>query len=185
MTSSDQAINWEIWLGGLNSSSEVLPDASITTKDRGEGPDQGDSRIRDLLSVANRIFTYPVGNTQAQSDPERHGEGEGGARLIKAALCYRPATKTGRPIIGRIPPALYLPESASARSTPQGTDGAEVDVPDSKSKGRKGGLFICSGHGPWGIALSLGSGKVIREIMLHGDREDAWKDLGLDLAMPL
>jgi glycine/D-amino acid oxidase-like deaminating enzyme len=29
---------------------------------------------------------------------------------------------------------------------------------------REGGVFIAAGHGPWGISLSLGTGKVMSEI---------------------
>lgn len=39
----------------------------------------------------------------------------------------------------------------------------------------KSGLFIASGHGPWGISLSLGTGKVMSE-MIRGERTSA--DIG-------
>jgi len=149
---------WHIWLGGLNSSTEPLPDASKPVS----SPPSDDAQIKSLLSVANRFFTYHPKATSGAGDSEHKSEAEG-AQLTSAALCFRPATKTGRPIIGRIPPSTYSPSST-----------------ESEGEG-KGGLFICAGHGPWGIALSLGSGKVISEIMLRGDREKTWEALGLSM----
>ena len=50
-------------------------------------------------------------------------------------------------------------------------------VPDSAlGKGANspeaGGVFIAAGHGPWGISLSLATGKVVSE-MIRGEKTSA------------
>lgn len=67
--------------------------------------------------------------------------------VVRTGLCHRPVTNTGKPILGRV------------ASTHIGLD--DVDGP--------GGLYVASGHGPWGISLSLGTGKVMAE-MMTGER---------------
>lgn len=63
--------------------------------------------------------------------------------VIKTGLCHRPVTNTGVPILGKVPSAhIGL---------------GDVDGPD--------GIYVASGHGPWGITLSLGTGKVMAEMM--------------------
>jgi glycine/D-amino acid oxidase-like deaminating enzyme len=141
---------WEIWFGGLNSSTEPLPDA-ISSK---SVPSVTEAQIQNLMSVVMRIFTYAA--------PQDGGVIQG-PQVTNTALCFRPATRTGRPIIARIPDELYSQHKSRLAGNETGD----------------GGLFICSGHGPWGIALSLGSGKVMSQIMLHGDRDKEWAALGM------
>ncbi|KAI1796163.1 nucleotide-binding domain-containing protein [Ganoderma leucocontextum] len=64
------------------------------------------------------------------------------------ALCFRPVSATGRPIIARM---------------------HEADLGDGLKPHRldgQGGVFVATGHGPWGIALSLGTGQVVAEMVL-------------------
>ena len=61
---------------------------------------------------------------------------------IKESICHRPITPGGTPVLERISRA----KSAKMK------DG--------------GGVFVACGHGPWGISLSLGTGKVMAELML-------------------
>ncbi|KAF2429154.1 nucleotide-binding domain-containing protein [Tothia fuscella] len=67
-------------------------------------------------------------------------------KVVKEGLCFRPITPKGRPIIARIPDAR-LGGAISTRS------------------GAEGGVFVSAGHGPWGIAQSLGTGKVLSEML--------------------
>ena len=32
--------------------------------------------------------------------------------------------------------------------------------------GSGGGVYICAGHGPWGISLSLGTGKLCSDLIM-------------------
>ncbi|KAI0720346.1 nucleotide-binding domain-containing protein [Cerioporus squamosus] len=66
----------------------------------------------------------------------------------KQSLCFRPVTATGRPIIARMHEA-----DLGDGIKPAGLDG-------------QGGVFVATGHGPWGISLSLGTGRVVAEMVL-------------------
>ncbi|KAL6244330.1 hypothetical protein RBB50_008572 [Rhinocladiella similis] len=68
---------------------------------------------------------------------------------VREGLCFRPVSTSGIPIIGEIP-EKHL---------------GETRVGD-------GGVWIASGHGPWGISLSLASGLVMSE-MLQGKKPSA------------
>ncbi|KAG8166484.1 hypothetical protein KVR01_002173 [Diaporthe batatas] len=83
--------------------------------------------------------------------------GEGGAvddlEVVREGLCFRPVTPYGTPIISRIDD-VHLEEGIATRP------------------GAEGGVFLAAGHGPWGISLSLGTGKVLAE-MAQGRRISA------------
>lgn len=72
--------------------------------------------------------------------------------VLKEGLCFRPVTRTGVPILCQIPDE----ELGGLETKPE---------PD-------GGVFIAAGHGPWGISHSLGTGKVMAE-MLEQQRTSA------------
>lgn len=73
--------------------------------------------------------------------------------VLREGLCFRPVTRNGDPIISRI---------------------EDDDLgPGIRTKaGHEGGVFIAAGHGPWGISHSLGTGKVMAEI-LEGKKTSA------------
>lgn len=75
--------------------------------------------------------------------------------LISSALCFRPVAPTGRPVIARMHEADL-------------GDGAKVP----------GGVFVATGHGPWGISLSLGTGYVVSEMVLGRETSVDVKVLG-------
>jgi len=66
--------------------------------------------------------------------------------VVRQGLCFRPVTPTGRPIVARVDDAL-LGGGMATRG------------------GGEGGVFLSAGHGPWGISLSLGTGKVLAELV--------------------
>lgn len=65
-------------------------------------------------------------------------------KIIREGICFRPITRTGNPIISRV------------HNSKLGS-GTRKNVP--------GSVFIAAGHGPWGISLSLGTGKVMAEML--------------------
>lgn len=75
------------------------------------------------------------------------GDDNEGLNVVRKGLCFRPVTTKGTPILARLPDH-YLGEGFSTRG-----------------HGDDGGVWLAAGHGPWGIALSLGSGKVMAEII--------------------
>lgn len=64
--------------------------------------------------------------------------------IVRKGLCFRPVTNKGFPILARIPD-----EHLGGPGTRAG----------------EGGLWLAAGHGPWGIANSLGTGKVMAEMI--------------------
>jgi hypothetical protein len=209
-SSSEVAPKWHIWLGGLNSSTHPLPHADQPAPEPGmEDPhirDLVDVAGRFFVYDADTDGSKTAGGHEDAADAQSKTKAEADAKMssvtsttavsstskasntvthninptpLSTALCFRPATRTGRPIMGKVPRGMYLPPSTSTSAT-------TTSKPDPSSTDENndalGGLYISSGHGPWGIALSLGSGKVMSEIVLGGDREGVWKALGLEMA---
>jgi len=78
--------------------------------------------------------------------------------IVRIGLCFRPVTKRGAPILARIP---------------------DKDLGGIGTRVGEGGIWLAAGHGPWGITNSLGTGKVMAE-MIQGKPTSA--DLsGLDM----
>ena len=65
--------------------------------------------------------------------------------ILRKGLCFRPVTGSGNPIVARV-----LDEDLGGIGTKEGSEG---------------GVYIAAGHGPWGISMSLGTGKVMQEMM--------------------
>ncbi len=80
--------------------------------------------------------------------------------VVREGLCFRPVTPNGRPIIARVPD-----ERLGGGFSTRGSGG--------------GGVFIAAGHGPWGISLSLGTGKVLSELVEGTTPSASVKSLGL------
>ncbi|KAJ4408648.1 hypothetical protein N0V82_009663 [Gnomoniopsis sp. IMI 355080] len=74
-------------------------------------------------------------------------------KIVREGLCFRPVTPYGTPIISRVDDE-HLGGDIATR-------------PDAD-----GGVYLAAGHGPWGISLSLGTGKVLAE-MVQGRRPSA------------
>ena len=71
--------------------------------------------------------------------------GEDDLEVTRQGLCFRPVTPRGLPIISRIADKHL---------------GGMATRPDAD-----GGVYVATGHGPWGISLSLGTGKVLAEMV--------------------
>ncbi|MCJ1243210.1 hypothetical protein MMC30_000407 [Trapelia coarctata] len=69
------------------------------------------------------------------------GDGEDDLVVLREGLCFRPVGKEG-PIVG-----------------PVGDEILGIRTEEG------GGVWIAAGHGPWGISLSLGTGKVVAEMV--------------------
>ena len=66
-------------------------------------------------------------------------------QVVREGLCFRPVTRSGVPILCQI---------------------SDKDLGDIVTKpGAAGGVFVAVGHGPWGISHSLGTGKVMAEML--------------------
>jgi len=80
--------------------------------------------------------------------------------VIRKGLCFRPVTNRGTPILGRIPDKAL----GGGMCTMGGGDG---------------GVFLAAGHGPWGISMSLGTGKIMAEMVMGLETDVDVRDLGL------
>jgi glycine/D-amino acid oxidase-like deaminating enzyme len=79
--------------------------------------------------------------------------------IVRKGLCFRPVTARGTPILGRIP---------------------DQDLGGIKTKrDGEGGVWLAAGHGPWGISMSLGTGKVMAEMIQGKPTSARVSELGL------
>ncbi|KAK5680444.1 hypothetical protein LTS10_007372 [Elasticomyces elasticus] len=89
----------------------------------------------------------------------KDGTDVGDLEVVREGLCFRPVTGKGTPILARIP------------------DDELGGLETMASPG--GGVFIAAGHGPWGISHSLGTGKVMAEMIEGQDLSTDVRWLGL------
>ncbi|KAK4164187.1 FAD dependent oxidoreductase [Cladorrhinum sp. PSN259] len=138
--------------------------AVFTTHDRQAFCPEMFSRIGGYIYFAGlNSSTIPVPEAEggkAKPDPDALaslkkaavdilGSGDGGGgddlRVVREGLCFRPVTAWGTPIISRIQDH-HLGSGTTSRSG-------------------GGGVYVASGHGPWGISQSLGTGIVLSEMV--------------------
>lgn len=132
-------------------------DAVFTTMRNGFSPEIF-SRIGGEIYVAGLNdpgLPLPERATDAKIDPKSIEEmkqvaqnllGQDGTdvsdlEVVREGVCFRPVTQRGVPILCRIADEDL---------------GGNIET----RPGEDGGVFIAAGHGPWGISLSLGTGKV-------------------------
>ena len=115
-----------------------------------------DDAVDKLKTAAVKLLGHAPG-APYQEDGEALAEHD--LTIEKVGLCWRPVTSTGTPLIGRLPDKKL------------GTGIRPVEG---------GGIYVAAGHGPWGISLSLGTGKVVAEMVEEKQRLSADVDkLGL------
>ncbi|EEH43933.2 uncharacterized protein PADG_00222 [Paracoccidioides brasiliensis Pb18] len=143
----------EIYLAGLNSSETPLPELASDAHGMME---------KDKMSRVRKAAVTLMG----RCDPDvesRDKEGDGNIddlEIIRESLCFRPWTESGRPIVAQVGNWALGPEIRPS-----------------------GGVFMATGHGPWGISMSLGTGKVMAE-MVRGIKTSAdVSGLGLEEGM--
>ncbi|KAE9365339.1 FAD dependent oxidoreductase [Stipitochalara longipes BDJ] len=130
--------------------------AVFTTDEAGYSPEIF-SRMGEEIYIAglnSSSLPLPALATESQIDERSIAKlkktaqrllGEGNVEVVRTGLCFRPVTRRGTPILARI---------EDERLGGFGTRG-----------GGDGGVFLAAGHGPWGVSNSLGTGKVMSEMM--------------------
>lgn len=88
--------------------------------------------------------------TEGHNESSADVPNEDDLEVLREGLCFRPVTDTGRPIVSRVPDNALGSGLKSDTSAP----GRE-----------RGGVFIATGHGPWGISQSLGTGRVMADLV--------------------
>ena len=97
------------------------------------------NELAKLKTVAVRLMgKLADGNTDSTDETPNIDDLE----VLREGLCYRPVSNRGTPFISKI-----REESLGNGIRTQG------------------GVFVATGHGPWGISLSLGTGKVVAEMV--------------------
>ena len=99
----------EIYVAGLNDSSIPLPEQATDAK-----IDQ--KSIDELKQVAEKLL-------------DQDGTDVSDLQVVREGLCFRPVTKSGFPILARVPD--------------EGLGGIDT------KGGEDGGVFVAAGHGPW------------------------------------
>lgn len=127
----------EIWVGGVNDPGLKLPETADGTKAL-----MNKKKVEELRSAALLMTGLSnEGDDLSVND----------LRIVREALCFRPISNTGVPIISKIPEKAL---------------GKDLKMQDG------GSVLLAAGHGPWGISLSLGTGRVMAE-MLTGQKLSA------------
>ncbi|RKU40554.1 hypothetical protein DL546_003086 [Coniochaeta pulveracea] len=117
------------------------------------------SRVNGEIYVAGlNSSTIPLPDVQAGfakpdpaclsiiEDTAKQLLGEDGLEIVKEGLCFRPVTPWGTPIIARVKEE-------------------DLGIGIKTRPGADGGVFLVTGHGPWGISMSVGTGLVVAELV--------------------
>ncbi|PWY85034.1 FAD dependent oxidoreductase superfamily [Aspergillus heteromorphus CBS 117.55] len=129
----------EIYIAGLNSRDIPLPKRA---EDFHAAMDQ--EQMDRLKAVTVRLLgKLAEGSVESSDDVLNVDDLE----ITREGLCFRPASERGTPFVTRIEDSLL-------------GDGVKIGAGE-----KKGGVYVASGHGPWGISLSLGTGKVVADMV--------------------
>ena len=115
--------------------------AGLNTSDKAI-PDTAD-QIEVEKEAINEIKRVGV-QLMGLANPQLDKLNEDDLDITRESFCFRPASSSGRPIVCKIGDSRL---------------GKEIKTQSG------GGVYIASGHGPWGISMSLGTGRVMAEIM--------------------
>ncbi|KAL4966415.1 NAD(P)/FAD-dependent oxidoreductase [Aspergillus stella-maris] len=129
----------EIYIAGLNSTTIPVPDR---VEDLKRYFDEG--QMKKLKDVTIRLMgKLPDGKTESTENVKNEND----LTITREGLCLRPVSERGVPFVCRV------------------QDSALGGVMTSNG----GGVFVAAGHGPWGISLALGTGRVMVDLV-KGDR---------------
>jgi glycine/D-amino acid oxidase-like deaminating enzyme len=133
----------EIYIAGLNNTDMKLPSRVENTQQLFDP-----AEMQKLKDVAVRLMGDLAKSTTDSTDEVVNADD---LEIVREGLCFRPVGSTGVPTVGRVSDASL---------------GGGMRAP------AKGGVYIAAGHGPWGISLAPGTGKVVSEMIL-GKRTSA------------
>lgn len=128
-----------IWACGRRNHYAPLPPPSYA-----EEPDE--ALVVELSAHARRWLDWSCRCT------EEHG---GPVQVVKKGRAFRPATKSGLPLMTEVDFLKLNSESKTGSDTGKCSSG----------------LFICWGHGSYGLTLGMGSGRLMSQLM-SGEKPD-------------
>ncbi|KAK7191265.1 FAD dependent oxidoreductase superfamily [Paraphaeosphaeria sporulosa] len=117
-------VGGELYLAGLNSTTIPLPEQS--------------SDVKVKLDAIEKMKKCAAGMIAAVDGKDME--------VLREALCFRPVTASGRPLVCRIPDAKL---------------GGGLKT----LKSGDGGVFLAAGHGAWGICQAPATGLVMAELI--------------------
>ncbi|KAL4937911.1 hypothetical protein BDV06DRAFT_232238 [Aspergillus oleicola] len=125
----------EIYIAGLNSTAIPVPER---VEDLKRYFDQ--SEMERLKDVSVRLMgKLPTGKSESTEETKNKND----LSITREGLCLRPVSERGVPFVCRVEDyALGGVKSANG-----------------------GGVFVAAGHGPWGISLALGTGRVMVDLV--------------------
>ncbi|OKL62105.1 hypothetical protein UA08_02146 [Talaromyces atroroseus] len=132
----------EIYIAGLNFSNLPLPTRA-----------EGSKAVMDAQKMAQlkKVAVQFLGKLAEDDNNDGVSTNVDDLEILREALCFRPVSDTGLPIVSRVKEE-YLGHQHQAGSR--------------SAVGRNiGGVFVATGHGPWGISQSLGTGKVVADMV--------------------
>ena len=130
-----------IWISGLDNRVKRLGDV--------KGSEVPDEDAFSMLSGYARRFLL-ASEMEEGDDPD----------VLATGRTYRPTIDRELPIIAHVDPRKLCPVNQTDGNCPVG----DLDGPP-------GGVFVCSGHGRYGITLAMGSGRLMSQ-MIMGDATD-------------
>ncbi|KAF2500562.1 FAD dependent oxidoreductase [Lophium mytilinum] len=118
-------VGGEIYIAGLNSTQIKLPEIATDVV-------LNEAAIKQLRDCAAVMLGLEGGGEAIE--------------VMRASLCFRPVTSSGRPIIARVPDEK-LGGGLTTRPAAEG------------------GVFVAAGHGAWGISQAPGTGLCVAELI--------------------
>lgn len=140
----------EIYIAGLNSPGTKLPARADDTANLKQRAD-----LDRLRTISVRLMGK-LADEAVESDEVVPNIDD--LEVIREGLCFRPVSRWGVPVVSRIGDGLLGRGFNSHRD---------------------GGVFVAAGHGPWGISLSLGTGKVVADMVKGVQPAADVSDLGI------
>ena len=133
----------ELYVAGLNPPDIPFPKRAEETRKL-----MKEEELARLKKVAVRLLGKVVDSNAVPGIPNTDD-----LQVIREGLCFRPLSARGTPIISRIDDSSL-------------GNGLRTGSKDEEEVGRgRGGVFVAAGHGPWGISLCLGTGRIIAEMI--------------------
>ncbi|UNI13676.1 hypothetical protein JDV02_000397 [Purpureocillium takamizusanense] len=107
--------------------------------------------LAKLKDLARRLIALPPGEKEEEEQEQE-------LEVVREGLCFRPVTDRGVPYVRRL---------------------KDEQLGVKTRGGGEGGVFVAAGHGPWGISLSLRTGKVMAELMAGRETSADVSGLGI------
>lgn len=132
-----------LYIGGYGAVPKELPDSA----------DAVEAQPREINAMVNLVKQY----TKVPSDQE--------LEILEPGRCYRPLAIPNHPIITKVDWSLLGIHSSTMITTQLKHPGSPSERPALSCPSTIGGIFVNTGHHSDGMTLSLGSGRVMSELL--------------------